>query len=359
MAEQTIKRSSRRRATYNKADLVPASIDVGNGTTKAKATAGGPVISFPSTYSVQHQALEGWEAAGLDLADDFVIEMSGTAFAIGDTVLDRGLIPVQIRHQSRIKTEYYQILFAAALSQLFKRDAVIRAVVSLPPMMYFDRQTQIDSLAGEYMIKSGNSRKARRYLIPRKEMIVIPEGFGAAMTLALDKTGRPRDKSAAFDVFTDVIGVVDIGTYTTDLLQLDRLKPIQRGVETLAHGLTNLHDKVRAFCQSQGVTVDPHEADSVLQRGSFLRQGTWIGITEQRDLWALELARAIEGLIRSKWDGGNAVAAILLTGGGAPYVEGFLAHEFPHIFIVRGDPWAANCEGAFRYLALLQSQGAI
>src|SRR5262249_38742749 len=105
------------------------SLDLGNGFTKVRA--GRRRFSFPSVIAVEDQTTAGFEAQGLTSNHDFLIEYNGKKWAVGETVLTHGLMPVMIAHRSRITTEYYKVLFAAALSATFTENVTLNAMVSL------------------------------------------------------------------------------------------------------------------------------------------------------------------------------------------------------------------------------------
>lgn len=162
-----------RRIQYSKGDCKLVAVDDGNGYVKHRSINQG-VASFPSVYSVELATLRDFHTRGLSADSEFIIELDGQALALGDTVLTHGLIPVQIAHHSRIETDFYRIMFAGALSRLYKAGGVFRAVISLPPLMYFDREKVIKRLSGEYKIAV--SGQAHTYHVPQQEVVCIPEG---------------------------------------------------------------------------------------------------------------------------------------------------------------------------------------
>jgi hypothetical protein len=199
-----------KRVNYDPKQLKQVAIDSGNGTVKYKS-ANGPVNSFPSVYSTELNTLRDFHSRGLTDESEFLIEFRGKAYALGDTVYSHGLMPVSIAHHSRIESEFYTIMFAGALSRLYKSGGVFRAVVSLPPLMYFDSERVISRLAGEYVIGI-NGGKPVTYTVPADQLIMIPEGFGAAMIMALDKSATPPNPPSGSSSL--VVGIIDVGTYT-------------------------------------------------------------------------------------------------------------------------------------------------
>ncbi|MEZ4671453.1 MAG: ParM/StbA family protein [Anaerolineae bacterium] len=328
------------------------SIDLGNGFTKVRA--GKRRFSFPSVIAVEDDTTAGFEAVGLASNHDFVIGYHDKRWAIGETVLTHGLMPVMIAHRSRITTEYYQILFAAALASAFTENVVVSPVVSLPPAAYWDKDKQKEMIAGEYTVTRAGIEY--HYRVPYEYIRVVPEGFGTAALFCLDPRGQVTDS----DLFEREVGIVDVGTYTTDFVQLSNMKVVKRGTDSIPHALSNIHKLVRTYAASQGVDIDVHEADEVLRKGCFLLSGRREALTEHIQQWSVELAQVIAARIRTLWGGGDAVELILVTGGGCSYVADLLFAEWPHVQQVtretsKVEPWEANCEGCYRYGRFLQA----
>jgi hypothetical protein len=331
------------------------SVDLGNGYTKVISS--NRRHSFPSVISVEDETAREFEARGLSGNRDFIIEYAGRRWAIGETVQTHGLLPVAIAHRTRIQHEYYKVLFAASLAISFLRTATVHATVSLPPGAYWDREAQKDALAGEYQIGFGGSPNTYTYTVPRDRLRVLPEGFGTAALFCLDRKGQVRDSW----LFGSSVGIVDVGTYTTDFVMLDNMKLVRHGTDSFPHALHDIHTRLRTYVASQGVNLDIHEADGVLREGYFLKGGERQSITVQRESWTAELAQAITAQLRTVWNGGDAVEHILITGGGTSYVAPHIEQEFSHARHFESDPdhpiepWEANCEGAYRYSRFLDA----
>ena len=293
------------------------SFDGGNGHTKIVSSTHD--WSFPSVIAVEDETAQGFKALGLASNHDFVVGFDGKQYAVGDTVFTHGLMPETIRDRSRIQTDYYKTLFAASLAIAFQQPAEIHMIVSLPPGQYGDRNTQKEVLSGEYIIEFGG--RTLNYVVPKDKMRVVIEGFGTAALMCLRKNGDIRDSW----LFDTEVGIVDIGTFTTDFVQLSRMKLHKGGTESMTTALTEIHTRLRTYLASKGKDILPHEADQILRQGYYLKSGRREPIADKREAWASELAKTISGHIRTLWGGGDDVEYILLTGGGAAYVNPVLA----------------------------------
>lgn len=341
-------------------ELPGFSHDGGNGRTKGRGGSAGRSISFSSVLAQLDETL--MLSTGLDKgAERFVIGFRGRKYVVGDSVHYEGLTPMTIAHRSRINTEYYLTLFAACMSELFGSSGDIQAVASLPPKAYDDRDQLRHVLAGNYEVVKYTDMGPRKLSLnlDANNLMIIPEGLGAICSLALDEQGRETDQAFLGQT---VVGVVDVGTYTTDLLQFDQLRLVKRGVDTIQTAMHQVHERLRDLAAGYGVDMPLYRADHNLRTGYFTCAGDRVPITEDREIWFEDLAANIAASIRTTWNGGHDVEYILLAGGGAAYVEPYLSREFPHVQLisVRSEgndngtipTFFLNAEGGYRFMQL-------
>lgn len=327
------------------------SIDAGNGWTKARSSTHD--FSFPSIVAIENESVAF--SPTFSPNGDFIIAFEGKNYAIGQTVYSKGLLPVTIAHRSRVEQDFYRVIFASALAAVVRNTAEIQAVVSLPPGAYFDRDKYRKLLAGEYTVSLHNGKNLT-YSLPAENLRIIPEGVGTICNIVLDENGRTLDNT----LFRKSVGVVDVGTYTTDLLFFDQLKLIQSGTTSLPRtGVTTVHNRIKTLASRHGVDIPDHKLDRALTDRYFLKDGKRIDISEDIETTCHdELAEAIGGYIRQYWNGGDDAEYIVLTGGGSPLVYYHLQKMFgDRVLIVEDAPHFANCEGGYRYGLLHQNAG--
>lgn len=325
------------------------SADLGNGYIKA-ITPDNDGTSYPAAIAHVSDML-GDFSLGLSRHSNhnFIIGYNGHKYAIGDTVRLKGLTPVTIAHRSRIGTDYYKVLFASAMASLIWQSDNVRAVVSLPPAAYWDKDKLKATLCGSYKVDLPGIGEVV-YKVDKDNLSVIPEGIGMACCLALDENGS--DQPGEY-LSRSVVGIVDIGTYTTDFILLDGLHIVRASCDSLTHALHDVHKRLIAYCQSQGYDLDHYRADSVLNAGYFMRHGERFDIRQQIEQWTGDLIPAISGMLRTLWNGGDDCDYMLLGGGGAPWIYERMAFEFPQLQIIEHvPPHMANAIGALRWLKL-------
>lgn len=323
----------------DKARLV--ALDIGNGFVKYLSSSAEGF--FPSVYCLQEP---GISFDGLASSDDFVIEFEGgDTFAIGWSAPRLGNISVRTLDRSRILGPEYKVLFAAALAASAGKGGNIAPILSLP-LAWYDRRNEVKQhLAGEWTIKHGG--RWHNFIVLAENMRIIPEGFGTVCSLALDRNGKPYNNG----LLTQRVGVIDIGTKTTDLSMFDGLQFVP--ARTAGHdvGLERVYNIMERLANRElGHSFTIEQLDTVLC-GESLYHGPH-DVTNQANEWkhqALkQVSDAIAGHVNTLWQGGQDVRRLLITGGGAAHVYPYLCERYEHMEPVENGPMA-NVIGAYSY----------
>jgi plasmid segregation protein ParM len=315
------------------------SFDIGNGFTKyVSSTRRG---YFPSVYCAEEP---GISLDGLRNSKDLVIELEGISYAVGSSAYKLGSIPIRTLDRSRIGSVDYRILFAAAMTLAAPQSGVIMPIMSLPVSWYSNKRDDVKkALSGLWQVRSDG--KWLNYNVT--DIKIVPEGFGSVCSIALDGGGRV----VSSDLLKEKVGVIDIGTRTTDYLMFDRMEFIPAKTTGGDVGLSQVYNVMNKIAERDGFRhFDTEELDGVLHQGSLFDGPRDISYTASD--WktaALEqVANRIAGDIRSIWQGGKEVQRLLLTGGGAQHLYPYLRLQFEHIEPVANGPMA-NVLGGFAY----------
>lgn len=340
--------------TISNGTLQLASFDIGNGFVKVKSATS--MTTYAAVIGDLNETLDGFSTGLSTAEDDIIIGYNGRRVVIGDTVYRKGMGAAQvIRHTSRIETEFYKTLFASALYKAIgnvEAPTTVEVVLSLPPVAYYEREKQKENLAGVYEIEvpDKNGRFCTNvYEVPYNLMRVIPEGVGTVCSIVLDENGN---EIKGTNLHTKVVGVVDVGTLTTDLIMLDNLKLVRRGCDSVLHALNDIYQKMVKYASRQSVVIEDYRCSDIANQGYFLAHGQRVNIEDQLDRWAADLAGVIDAAIRTTWNGGNDVEDIILRGGGARNVYPFLARVFPHVRLASDNMnnlVTSNADGGYRY----------
>lgn len=331
-----------------------ASFDIGNGFVKyTSEDQKGSYVSVVSEVSDMLEDFEGFQGGNTQ-----IIRFEGKVIAFGDSAYYSGSNPMIIRDTSRFTTNYYKQLFASALatslpSCLDPDGITVDVVLSLPPGRYFEREHLKELIAGSYSVDViGADKKWHSgiYNVPVSSIRVIPEGVGSICLNVLNELGEER---AGTTMHQHVVGVVDIGTLTTDLIQLDGLKIVRDGCWTEEQALySGIYKRLKQIALNQGLNIPDYRLAKVVEDGYYMLKGQKFNIESMVTRWSTDLALTVDGIIRQHWHGGNDVEMILLTGGGAEYVYAELQRIYPHVRLSsdnRNDLVTGNSEGGYRY----------
>lgn len=317
-------------------------IDVGYGFVKAINELGNR-ITFPALVAPGSQ--------NLGLADVFkntldyqvsIATGNGQENLLVGEAAKQSFIATQVLSQQKPKEYHDPLLFTAA--HLLGIDDCHDIGVGLPLAYY---STQKDILRQRLQqLNAYVSIKGNQKFIRFAQVQVIPQGAGILFTCS--------------EVLPDngFVGLVDIGTYTTEylLFQYRNSKPIPvlEACGTVEAGVHLVYSAISREFQAQTGSPLPTEMESyvvekVLNREPVTHNGKKYFIIDTAIEARRQVAQAITQKILAAW--GNRTGyldATLLAGGGSLFFANDLT-QFPNQHIV-SDPVYANAQG---YLALL------
>jgi plasmid segregation protein ParM len=323
-------------------------VDIGYGYTKA--TSGGDQVVFPSVVGkaerVRYESdlnrsgeneCAGQIAVITELGDRFVGELALLQSRVHWTLLDR----------SRVQDPSARLLFLSALSELVgvtSEQGAFRVVTGLPTQWYADREKVVEQLSGSHVLRRVNGRQVvQRFSVD--DLIVVPQPFGSLFTTILDSEGRIVDEELA----RGRLGVIDVGTFTTDYVLVDALRYIEKGSGSISTAMSRAYQLIgRSILDAFGLDLRMHEVDSVVRRGYVTVFG------EQRDIeWLASpvldaIAEEVLAEAGTLWGDGRDLDAVLVTGGGAITLGERICRRYPHARML-DDASMANVRGFERY----------
>lgn len=314
------------------------SVDIGNGYVKAKA--GNSESAFASVGAMEQGAIR---FDGLKNGNDLVIDFQGERWALGSTAYKVGRNQISNMGRSRVVDENYPRLYAAALATTVGKTSNVAVIASLPVLWYTGEREKVrDILAGKFTI--GYDGQKMNITVERENVHIVPEGFGALCTKVLAIDGNILNA----EMGRSVVGVVDAGTRTSDLLYFDNLElfpALSGGLEKA--GVETMRDMVgERISQQYNRELHDLEIDEALHKREFRDRANRVNINELVETAAQALAAQVSAKISSLWDNGRSVDVILLTGGAAEFIYPYL--KFDNKMLV-ADPFRANVEGAYRF----------
>ncbi len=318
-------------------------VDIGYGYTKA-ACAEREVV-FPSVvgkaerirYQVDLEAQDGGIAILTEEGDRFVGDLALLQSRVRWTLLDR----------SRVQDPSARLLFLSALSELIGPEAEgerFNVVTGLPVQWYADRDKVVEQLSGRHVVRRVNGRQWVQKLTV-DEVLVVPQPFGSLFNVILDAEGALVDEALA----RGRLGIIDVGTYTTDYVLVDALRYVEKGSGSISTAMSRAYQLIgRSILDSFGLDLKLHEVDRAVQQGRV----TVFGETRVID-WLVEpaLDAVVEEVLAQAgtlWGDGRDLSAILVTGGGALALGERIGRRYGHARTLDDAP-LANVRGFERY----------
>jgi plasmid segregation protein ParM len=174
-----------------------------------------------------------------------------------------------------------------------------------------------------------------------KELITKKQPFGGFCEVILDNNGEIADKETA----SQFVLIVDIGTRTLNIYTLDGLSPVTELSDTKNQGVYTAYQLVNDFIEGQFQERLPDgKIIDVVQRRAIKGFDLSPIIDYSYRTLANEVFRIVDKMFVDSW---VYVDKIIVTGGGAELLEGYLKDLFPvkPIFLNR----YSNARGLWKY----------
>jgi plasmid segregation protein ParM len=177
------------------------------------------------------------------------------------------------------------------------------------------------------------------------DLLVVPQPFGSLFNVILDPDGRIVNESLA----RGRVGVIDVGTFTTDYVLVDTLRYVERGSGSISTAMSRAYQLIsRSLLDTFGLDLRMHEVDRAVRCGHVSVFG------EQRDIqWLVDpaveaVAEEVLAQARTLWGDGRELESILISGGGAMILGEIICRHYPHARVLVDAPMA-NVRGFERY----------
>lgn len=316
--------------------ILGVGIDVGYGQTKALSSTGASVV-FPSAVGLSdHQAfrlhVNGRTAS---VAQDRTVCVDGVPYLVGEPAVRHARTVVQPRDRDWLESPPYRILWHAALESVLLPGTSPTIVTGLPVSFYHDRER----------LQHVVSRVLEERRITAAQIKVVPQPFGSFFDAVFDPHGQIVDDTRILRH----LGLIDVGYFTTDIVEVHELEYVQKGSGSIGVGVATMLDTLRSLLTEHfGRVVDAQEAEQVLRTQRLRIKGHEHDTGVLCELAVREAALAIVTYVRQLWGSGDQLDQMLLTGGGGPLVHAFLAEQLP-LLHVAPTPLLANARGYVRY----------
>ncbi|MDY7080132.1 MAG: ParM/StbA family protein [Chloroflexota bacterium] len=316
------------------------SIDIGYGYTKGVGP-DGMHFSFPSVIGT---------AEDIRFATDLIrggeerpVKYGDWRFFYGEQAVLQSRIQSAIFDRSRVHDSTYKMLFVAALVEMTKRLSDARRVnvtTGLPVDFFADQPDVIQSFEGTYRITT-----EQQIEITVESVVVTPQPFGSLFRELLNENG----KIVSSDVEKGRVGIIDVGTYTTDYVVSDGLRYVQRLSGSIRIGWSKVISQVQqALGDMYMLELTPHEVDRAVQERKVRVRGESISLEPFIEPAITDIMTAIIARARDLWGAGTSLDTILVSGGGGPHLYDTIHDVYPHALLLDNAFWA-NAEGLYRF----------
>ena len=316
------------------------SIDIGYGYTKGV----GPDnlhFSFPSVVGTAEEIHFAADLIGG--SEEHAVQYGDWRFFYGDQAVLQSRIQSAIFDRSRVHDDTYKMLFVATLVELAKlvpQAEHINVITGLPVAFFGDRPDVVKSFEGVHSFTTDRTTE-----ITVESVFVAPQPFGSLFRELLSERG----KIANGDIERGRVGIIDVGTYTTDFIVSDELRYVQRASGSISIGWSKVITQLQmALGDRYTLDLTPHEADRVVQDGEIRIRGEPISLQSLIDPAIAEMQAAVIARARDLWGSALALDMILVSGGGGPHLYEGIREIYPHAHLVDDAFWA-NAEGLYRF----------
>lgn len=319
-------------------------IDIGYGYTKA-ATRRGRVI-IPSIVGPA-EAIRYESDVVTENGDGIAVEVDGRWYFVGEQAEVQSASRSQTLDVTRTGGAEQKALFYAVASDLVRTtDDEVAVVTGLPVGEFNDRNKAIlrDVLEREHIAKR-QGKRTRRFTVTC--CYIVPQAFGSLLYLVLDRRGRLIDN----DLAGGRVGIVDIGTLTTNFVLADRLRYVEVQSDSITTGMAESLRKIAKELRDQyslDWTLQLPRVDRAVRERVVEVYGDRVNIAGLVDPHLEALAETIVSKARSLWGGGADLRAVVLTGGGSLELAPYVRRTYPHTRTMGNDPQFANTVGYLR-----------
>lgn len=323
-------------------------IDIGYGWTKALRQ-GGKFILRSVVGPAEEIRFEGNPIS--DNSRGVTVKVDGNWLFVGKRAERQSASVAQTLHSSRTGTVEQKALFYAAAGNLIKTtEEQVVVITGLPVADYDDRNKDMlrQMLIGEHTIEQ-DGKWERHFQV--SDIYALPQAMGTLYSLVLDRNGQARSKSGG-KIASGRVGVIDVGTYTTNFVLADHLRYVEVGSDSITTGTAEMFQRIaKVLKRKHGLDWTLHlgRVDQAVRDKAIEVYGEKISIADVVDEHLADLAATIVAKARSLkgWGSGQDLRAIVLTGGGSYGLAHYLHEVYPHVQVV-DDPQFANVTGYLR-----------
>ncbi|MBX3058276.1 MAG: ParM/StbA family protein [Anaerolineae bacterium] len=320
-------------------------LDLGYGNIKLYGAAGGVVL--PSRVAVAGRAAVN-DLAGMNAAEPpLKITTSGRSYYVGDRAHEWGRPIESLDYERLAGSPEIIALTYAAFTRYLERENIpegtgIGVMVGLPLQPLSGERDEVEgTLAAVRKWMRGVhvwQVDGRTYRLNIEDVRLTSQTTGALFDYLLDGDGRFIPERA--NQVKEEIGIISTGFNTVELQVVRNTAPVQRFTAGATVGVRRLLELI-----NNGDLWSLGELDGQLRAGA-------LNTRDALPVWAREVQGQIEHVWGRQWE---RFAHIIIVGGGAVLLNGYLTPRFKGKAAMPDEPIQAVARGLYK-LGLLQEQ---
>lgn len=315
-------------------------IDLGYSHTKVISSSGQRII-FPSVTGTPDKS-----RFSLNGHSDGIILTSPYHKLVGETVEEQSLFTQRWEDRDWFRTDEYMALLYTALTEITTTfHANINLITGLPVRFYEqDRGDLKLRLLGRHEVAREGRVQPQVFNINRVK--ILPQNVGSYLSVALGDNGK---QVASSDFLYGKVGVIDIGSLTTNFLVMQRFTELRQESTSIEAGAWKLSRAVRHGLAERcpDLQLKDHQLMEAIKHQSVTYYGDKIDISELVYEAAAQLEDQIIAKAKERWGKGADLQCILVTGGGSLLLEERITRHFRHAKQV-DNPVFANVLGYWK-----------
>jgi len=292
-------------------------IDIGYGVTKA-VRADGEVRCFRSVVGIGTP-----DTFGVSNNNFNVVKIDGRMYTVGESAERQRLPIISVQSRNMIESVGYRALLLASLDGDYESS---HSIVTGLPLSYFNA----DKLRVMSKFKE---------TLPNCQTRVVPQPMGSFYDALFDDEGNVQNIT-----FLDKrIAVLDIGTYTTDLLVADKGTPVAGVSASVEIGIDTLFKSIQKSLMHVRRNITNGEIEKALKTNTIIKDGEQMDISYILSENKAAVASNVWSWVNAKLGGTEEdIEIIVLTGGGGEILRNYFLQG--NISMPKS-PFLANARG--------------
>jgi plasmid segregation protein ParM len=329
--------------------IITVGLDIGYGVVKAVTDS--QEVVFPSVMGHAREIKFQKQELAERHPGDQLTDEDGSSWFIGELALAQLPPGELLRLRGRTANEktmgnaFRLRLAKAAIGKLaqgvYGRDVIhLRICSGLPVDHMRDAGELKQALLGQHLICTD----AAEVIANVTDVMVMPQPYGSAYAMMITATGEINVHHTYMRT-----GVVDVGTYTVDIILDDDGDYIDAESGSIESGVYTAQERIAEMLERDYREKMPQKiVEQVLRTGVFTASGKPVDYRQEVEDALAPLRSATLNLLSEKWQRGTTVDVIYLSGGGAELVYEQVADAYPQTKLVP-EAQLANARGYLHY----------